>query len=74
MGKELAKDYILLGRMSKELQKHRKSIKAVGKRVIRRFSNADLDGGIVENLEIVSDHMQKAQQEIDRAMKKLEMI
>ena len=71
---ELARDYVLLGKMSKELDKRRKNIRAIGKRVVRGFANTDLDEGIVENLEIVSGHMQKAQKEIDKAMKKLKMI
>jgi hypothetical protein len=71
---ELLNDYYMLDKMSRELQKHSKNVKTIGKRVVRQVWKTDLKEGLVENLEIVSNHMKRAQKELDSAKKKLKMI
>lgn len=73
-GNELLNDYYMLDKMSKELQEHSRNVRAIGKRVVRRVYKTDLKEGLVENLEIVSNHMKKAQEELDSAKRKLKMI
>ncbi len=76
MGKknELMNDYKMLESMSRELAKHQKKVREIGKRIVKTKVSLDLKEGLVENLEIVSNHMRKAGQEIDRAKKRLKLI
>jgi hypothetical protein len=73
-GRELSNDYLMLGRMSRELAEHRKRINAIEKRVARNKIRLDLKEGVLENLEIVSSQMEKAQKELDKARKRLKLI
>ncbi len=76
MGKknELQGDYKMLEKMSKELKTHQQNVRAIGKRVVKTGVRLDLKEGLVENLDIVSNHMRKAQQELDKAKKRLKLI
>lgn len=71
---ELLNDYYMLDKMSKELKKHSNNVHAIGKRVVRKVWRTDLKEGLVENLEIVSNHMRRAQKELESAKKKLKMV
>ncbi len=71
---EIFKDYIMLEKIAKELAKHQKNLRAIGKRAVIGARKTDLNEGIVENLDIVSNHMKKAQEEVEKARKKLKFI
>lgn len=70
---ELVADYNMLGKMSKELLSHQRNIRAINKRIAKRV-DADFKGGLVENLDIVMSHMQKAGKELEKARKSLKGI
>lgn len=70
---ELLADYSMLDKMSKDLAVHQKNVKAIGKRIASR-TKSDLKFGLEENLDIVLEHMNKAQKELDRARKELKLI
>ncbi len=72
--RELLQDYALLDGMSRQLAVHQKSIFGIGKRLVKRASQSDISGGLIENLDIVVSHMAKAQKEIERAKKRLKQI
>ena len=71
--KELLSDYRLLGKMSDDLSIHQKNVKAITKNVARHF-NSNLRLGLIESLAEISEHMQKAQKELDKAKKELGRI
>jgi hypothetical protein len=71
---ELEGDYKMLDAMSKMLKEHQQHIRAIGKRVVNTGVRLDLKEGLVENLDIVSNHMRKAQAELDKAKKRLKLI
>ncbi len=71
---ELLNEYELLEKISKELDVHQKNIKAVGKRIAKDNASLDFSEGLIENLEIVSNHMLAAKRELDRAKEKLKSI
>ncbi len=72
--KGLANDYRLLDMISKELLEHERRIMVIGKNVARKKIRTDLEDGMIENLDIVLEHMDNARKEIERAKKKLRMI
>lgn len=72
--KGITGDYKMLDGMSKELVKHGQKLKALGKKIAGNKVSIDIKEGLVENLEIVSNHMGKAQKELDKAKKRLKMI
>ena len=70
----MAKDYRMLGQISRQLKTHEKLLhNGVAKRVAQK-SRTDLEEGLLENLDIVSKHMRNAQKELDKAQRKLKMI
>ena len=71
--KELLSDYRLLGKMSDDLSRHQKNVKAITKNVARHFKS-NLRLGLIESLAEISEHMQKAQKELDKAKKELGRI
>ncbi len=71
---ELLSDYYLLEKMSNELTAYRKKIAVAGKRIAMKSIRTDLEDGIIENLEVVSKHLSNANNEVDKAVKKLRMI
>lgn len=70
---ELLKDYNMLEKMASDLAKHQKNIKTIGRRIARR-SRSDLTYGFEDSLEMVITHMQKAQEELERAVKEIKNI
>ncbi len=74
--KELVKDYSMLNKMSKELREHKRYISSIGKRLssISNRSKSDMEYGLIENLDIVMLHIDKARNEIEKAKRKLKMI
>lgn len=72
--KELLQDYALLDSMSRQLIVHQKSIFRIGKRLVRKASQSDITSGLIDNLDMVVSHMKKAQDEIERAKKRLKEI
>jgi BMFP domain-containing protein YqiC len=72
--KGLMDDYQLLERVSKQLSDHRKKIASVQGKIARKKIRTDLEDGLIENLDIVSEHMANAQKEVDRARKRLKLI
>jgi hypothetical protein len=74
--KELVKDYYMLNKMSKELREHKRYISSIGKRLssISNRSKSDMEYGLIENLDIVMLHIDKARNEIEKAKRKLKMI
>jgi len=67
-------DYNMLISMSKMLKEHQKKVALLGKKIAKRKITTDLEDGLIENLDIVREHMQNAQKEIDRASRRLKMI
>ncbi len=70
---ELLSDYRMLEKMSESLRQHQKNIRLINKRIAKRV-DADFKGGLVENLDIVTEHMQKAERELEKAKKELKGI
>ena len=70
---ELLSDYLMLEKMSKDLALHQKNIRVVGKSIVRKVKS-DLRYGFLDNLDIVEEHMKKAQKELDKARKELKQI
>lgn len=70
----LTADYYLLGRISRELGGHRSKIGEIGRRIARKKITTDLEDGLIENLDVVMEHMRNAKKEVDRAQRKLRMI
>lgn len=70
---ELLKDYAMLDRMSKDLLKGRNSIKKINRKIVTKMSS-NLKIGILENLETVSGHMDRAQKELEKAKKLLKLL
>ena len=67
-------DYKMLDSMSKELASHQKTIAALGKKLTKNKVRLDLKVDLVENLEIVYDHMRNAQKELEKAKNRLKLI
>ena len=72
-GNELARDYLLLERMSKELKLHEDRIRGVSRRIARK-ARGEFGSGIVENLDIVATYMKGARKELERAKRELKLI
>ncbi len=70
---ELLKDYRMLSKMASDLAKHQKNIKTIGRRIARK-SKTDITYGLEDSLEMVITHMQKAQKELERAVKEIKSI
>ncbi len=71
---EVLKDYHMLETISRQLKTHEKTLRGVVAKRIARKAKTDLEDGLLENLDIVAEHMHKAQKEIERAKQKLKMI
>ncbi|MGI0141635.1 MAG: hypothetical protein ACREBF_03230 [Candidatus Micrarchaeales archaeon] len=70
---ELISDYKMFDKMAKDLIKHQKSVTAIA-RSIGKKTSTDFGSGLIENLDVVITHMQKAQKELDKARKELKQI
>ncbi len=70
---ELLDDYRMLEKMSKDLVEHQKKIKMINRNIAKKLKS-NMRFGLVDNLEITLDHMDRAQKEIDKAKKELKMI
>ena len=70
---ELLKDYHMLDKMSKDLIEHQKAIRAIGMKIAKNVKS-DIRYCLVDNLEDVIDHMDRAQKELDRAKRELGLI
>ena len=71
-GGEITHDYLMLVKMSKDLQEHQKRLRAIGARIARaRTYNMS---GLVDNLSMVMEHMGRAKKELDKASRELKMI
>lgn len=69
----LLKDYRMLSGMSRHLLKSRNEIARINKRILGKLSgNSRID--LVENLELVMVHMDRARKEIDKSARKLKQI
>lgn len=73
-GNEISKDYRMLNVISAQLKKHERILHDITAKAIAKKSKSDLEYGLLENLDMVVDHMGKARKEIDRARSKLKLI
>ncbi|MDE1761825.1 MAG: hypothetical protein KGH59_00380 [Candidatus Micrarchaeota archaeon] len=71
-GKKLLREYTIIGKMTNQIVLHQKGIKQIRKKVAKRRS--DVGYGIIENLDIALLHMNRAKQELDKAMKELKSV
>ena len=71
--KELAGDYRMLARMSRELGVHQRKINAIAKKVAKT-GKSDAMYGLVESLDLVMTHIGRAKRELDNAGKKLKLV
>lgn len=69
----LMDEYRALGRMSRSLSEHQRKVGAIARSIAKKTST-DAGFGLVENLDIVSEHMGKARKEIGRSLRKLKQI
>ncbi len=70
---ELTGDYLMLGKMSRELGVHQKRIKSIMKK-FAKTGRSDAMYSLVENLDLISTHMGRARKELDKAGKKLRLV
>jgi RNA polymerase-interacting CarD/CdnL/TRCF family regulator len=73
VSRELIRDYNMLDRMSSNLLEHQKNVRLIAKSIAKRVKS-DLRYGLIENLDEVVEHMGRAQKELAKARKELEMI
>ena len=71
---EISKDYRMLKVISEQLRKHEHILHDITAKAVAKKSKSDLEYGLLENLDIVADHMSKARKEIDKARSKLKRI
>lgn len=71
---EISKDYRMLKVISEQLRKHEHILHDITAKAVAKKSKSDLEYGLLENLDIVADHMSKARKEIDKARGKLKLI
>ncbi|MDE1860185.1 MAG: hypothetical protein KGH72_00525 [Candidatus Micrarchaeota archaeon] len=71
---ELLKDFYMINDMTKKLGEHQKKIRAIAKHVARSGYKTGLTEGVVENLDLVMSHMNKARKELERAGRRLKMV
>ncbi len=69
----LLKEYRTLGEMSRSLIAHQRKVNAIARSIAKKTST-DAGFGLIENLDIVSEHIGKADREIGRALRKLRKI
>ncbi len=70
---EIIGDYLLLEVMSKDLSKHNKSLKQVGKRIAAGMDSYN-KYGLIDVLSMVSMHIERAQKELEKAKRELKFI
>jgi hypothetical protein len=71
--RELMKDYNMLNRMSDNLLEHQKNVRLIAKSITKKVKS-NLRYGLIENLDEVLEHMDRAQKELTKARKELGMI
>jgi hypothetical protein len=71
--RELLDDFRMLDRMAADLKEHQKRVLEIGKR-ISKAAKSDVNYGLLEDLDIIATHMNKAHKEIVRAKKKLRNV
>ncbi|MDE1851389.1 MAG: hypothetical protein KGH69_01715 [Candidatus Micrarchaeota archaeon] len=69
----LLKDYSMLNGMSRQLLEARNEIVRINKRIMNKVSGPSKPD-LVESLEIVMAHMDRARKELDRSARKLKQI
>jgi len=72
-GSTLMDEYLTLEKMSKSLSVHRRRVGAIARSIAKK-AGTDAGFGLIENLDIVSEHIGKAKKEIDRSLRKLRQI
>ncbi len=72
-GESLVKDYYILDKMSKSLSVHRKAIKVIARKIAKKV-NPDFGIGLVENLDAVATHLERAEKEMAKAKHGLKRI
>lgn len=71
--KELTRDYFMMESMARELKWHQQRVRELGKRMTNK-AKIRLKDGVIENLDLVVNHMHNAEKELNRAMDKIKMI
>ena len=73
ISRELILDYHMLEKMSNDLGTHSRAIKGIAKRIAKGV-NLDIGIGLLENLDAVAMHIERAQKEVAKAKRELKRI